>query len=515
MNERKITATILILSALGSLMASSKESSAQDVDRSASFRFVWVGAPAAFDPPFGKNQFQTTAYSFPIYDSLVRLDSKGNIVPDLATSWEFSANGLTLTMHLRQGVKFTDGSDMNAAAIVRSLTRSKTDPGSLVKRDLGSFDSFEAKDSSTVVLHLNTPDANVLFTLATSAGMIVSAKALDDGVDLSTKPIGTGPYKLVSSGPQGAIYERNEDYFDKSQNQFAKVNLGPIVDVTARLNALRTGQADAGFFQADQWAEIQALVATGKFKLHSVLEPNSLPVWLNTKIKPLDNPKVRMALNLAIDREAINKGIQSGQCQPASQPLPPGVVGHDDRLVPYKQDLAKAKQLLQEAGVGPFTINTLVSVQEPLASVGVAVKAQLQAIGVTLNIVPTGSSAIRPEFRAGAYGAMIQTLSVPAPDPASIIDAVYMSGDNPGGVTTEFAKAIKDARIEKIGSAGQEAAYKAISRMAYDDPQHVFICWSTILIVHRKNVVGIEKTAYINAVPIPDIRTYGLLKSKP
>ena len=109
----------------------------------------------------------------------------------------------------------------------------------------------------------------------------------------------------------------------------------------------------------------------------------------------------------------------------------------------------------------------------------------------------------------------MQSLSVPAPNPASVIDAAYMSGDNPGGVTTEFAKAIKDARIEKIGSAGKEAAYKAISRMAYDDPQHVFICWSTILIVHRKNVVGIEKTAYINAVPIPDIRTYGLLKSKP
>jgi len=488
-------------------MTAPTRSAAQEIDRSASFRFVWVAAPAGFDPPFGKNQFQLTAYSFPLYDSLVRLDAHGNVVPDLATSWEFSSDGLTLTMHLRQGVKFTDGSEMNAASVVRSLTRSKSDPASLVKRDLSSFDSFEAKDPATVVLRLNIPDANVLFTLATSAGMIVSAKALDDGVDLSTKPVGTGPYKLISSGPQGASYERNEDYFDKSQNQFARVIIRPIVDVTARLNAVRTGEADAGFFQADQWAEIRALVASGRYGFHSVLEPNTMPIWLNTKIKPLDNPKVRMALNLAIDRDAINKGIQSGQCQPASQPLPPGVIGHDDRLTPYKKDVARAKQLLEEAGVGPFTIDTLVSVQEPLASFGVALKAQLQAIGVTLNIIPTGASTIRPEFRAGKYGAMVQSLSVPAPNPSSIIDAAYMSGDNPGGVTPELAKAIMDARTEKIGSPGQEAAYKAISKIGYDDPQHVFVCWSTIIIVYRKNVVGIENTAYINAVPIPDIRT--------
>jgi peptide/nickel transport system substrate-binding protein len=485
---------------------------AQPVDRSASFKLVWVGAPATFDPPFGSNQYQNMAYTLPVLDTLVRLNSKGDLVPSLATSWTFSPDRKTITMKMRSGVKFTDGSEFNAAAAARSLTRTKTDPKSLLASQMRSFESFEATDSSTLVIKLNTPDANALYPLATNVGMIVSPKALDSDVNIALTPVGTGPYKLVSSGPQGAVYERNEAYWDKSLNQFQQVTIAPIVNTTARLNAVRTGQADAAFAQSDQWPEIEGMVKSGNFKAHSVLGPNSLPLWLNTNVKPLDNPKVRMAMNLAIDRNAINKGINNGQCPPASQPLQPGVVGHDAMLKPYPYDVAKAKALLQEAGVGPFSFDALVTVQEPLASVAVALKQQLAAIGITMNILPTDSSGIRPLYRQGKHGAMAQTLSVPAPDPASIIQAVYMSPDNQGGVTPEFAKAVAEARTKPIGSPEREAAYKAISKMAYDDPRHIFVCWSPTIVVARKGITGLEQTAFLNAVPIPDVRTYGSVK---
>jgi peptide/nickel transport system substrate-binding protein len=502
--------------AYGSAAAQQKPKAApkHDVDRSASMRFSYVGAPADYDPPFAKNQYVVSAYGFPVYDSLVRVDAPGNIVPDLAESWSFSADKLTLTMQLRKGVKFTDGSDLTADVVVKSLMRSKKDPGSLVASQLATLDSAEARDPHTVVLKLNLPDENILYALGTSAGFIVSAKALDGGATLALNPIGTGPYKLISSGPQGASYERNEDYFDKSQNQLAKVAIVPIQDVTARLNALQSGQIDAGLYQVDQWPQIQAMVKSGRFTVHRVLGPNSLPMWFNTKIKPFDDSRVRMALNLAIDRNAINQGIMNGQCLPASQPLQPGVVGHDDSLKAYTRDVAKAKALLKEAGVGPFSFDALSSVQEPLASIAVAIKQQLQDIGVTMNLIPTNNNAIRPQFRAGTSAAMVQTLSVPAPDPASIIDAVYMSADNPGGVSPEFANAVKDARTKAIGSKEREAAFKKISRMAYDDPRQMFVCWAPTLVVARKGVVGMEEEAYLNAVPIPDIRTYGILKAK-
>jgi len=496
---------VLMPMAIGRSMAEDK------IDRSASLRFAWSGAPANYDPPFSKNQYSDMPYMFPVYDSLIRLGAKGTVVPDLATSWTFSPDGRMLTMTLRKGVKFTDGSDLTADAVVRSLTRAIKDPASMMAKLLSSLESVEAKDPSTVILHLNTPDANVLFPLATSAGMIVSAKALDSGVNLALNPVGSGPYKLVSSGPQGANFERNEGYFDKSQNQFAKLALLQITDTNARLNALQSGQVDAGLFQADQWPQIQGMVQTGNFTVHSFVEPNSLPLFFNTKVKPFDDKRVRMALNLAVNRTVINDSIMKGQCPPASQPLQPGVVGHDENLKVYKQDLEKAKALLQEAGVGSLTFDAIVSISEPVASIGLAIQDQLRAIGVTMNIIPTSNNLIRPLFRGGKHPAMVYQLVVPAPDPASLIDAVYLSPDNPGGVTPEFAKAVADARTKPIGSPDRETAYKAISKMAYEDPHHVFICWAPQMIVARKGIVGIEKTAYIDAAPIPDVRGYGMV----
>jgi len=483
-----------------------------EIDRSATFRFAYVGAPLAYDPATVKNQFAGMAYMLPTYDGLVRLDAKGAIVPDLATSWTTSSDGKTITMTLRPNVKFTDGSDLTAAVVVKSLDRMKRDPESLYKEQLASFDSFEAKDPMTVVLHLNTPDANSFYTLSTSTGMIVSAKALDDHVDLSLNPVGTGPYKLVSSGPQGAIYERNEDYWDKSQNQFAKLNILPIVDANARINALQSGQIDAAHLEVNQWPQIEAMVKTGKFGVRRVLQPNSNPLWLNTNVKPLDNPKVRMAMNLAINRDGINQGIQNGLCEPAAQAFMPGVVGFNDSLKPFTQDVEKAKALLKEAGVGPFAIDVLAMNAEPTASVTIALKEQLAAIGVTLNIIPTAPNQVRVNYRTGNYGAMSMVLAVPAPDPASILDAAYLSPDNRGGVSPEMAKAIADARTKPIGSPDREAAYKAIVKASYDNPQHVFVCYSPVLIVYRAEVVGAEKAAYVNAVPIPDARMYGIVK---
>ena len=188
------------------------------------------------------------------------------------------------------------------------------------------------------------------------------------------------------------------------------------------------------------------------------------------------------------------------------------MVGHDEKLVPYKRDVAKAKQLLQEAGVGPFTIETLVNMAEPYASFGIALKDQLKEIGVTLNITPANTTAIRPQFRSGSHGAMLHALSAPSADPATITDLIFINPDNPGGVTPEFAKAVAEAKTKALGSPEREAAYKAISKTVYEDPRQIYVCWSPSLIVARKEIAGLNKTAFINALPIPDIRSYSFVK---
>lgn len=513
MQSRALVAATLLTLSLG-MAPDLRAQGAPNVDRSGQLRFVWLAGPGGYDPAMSKNQFQDLPYMLPIYDSLVRLDAKGNLVPAIATSWTVSPDGKTITFQLRPGLQFTDGSPLNAAVVARNLNRTR-DPQSAMSPLLRGFEGFDAPNPTTVVARLKAPDANALFTLATSVGMIVSGKALDDGVNLSLTPVGSGPYKLVNSGPQSATYERNEAYYDKSQNQLAKVTIGQIVDVAARIAAVQTGQADVALLQADQQSvdRVDSLVKSGNFIAHKVLTPNSMPLWLNAKLKPFDNPKVRLALNYAIDRDAISKGITNGECKPANQPLPPGTIGYDETLKPFPYDLARAKALLQEAGVGPFSFDALVTTQEPQASIGVAIKQQLAPLGITMNIIPTPGSPLRPMFRQGNHGAMVMTASVPAPDPTTIIDAFFMSPDNPGGVTPQFASAVAEARTKPVGSPDQAAAYKALSRMAYEDPRQIYVCWNPVILLARKPVSGLDKTAYVNAVPIPDIRTYGIVKN--
>ena len=512
-NAFKALTIVLAIASMAGRNAHAQEDG--NVDRSATLRYTWSAQPADYDPPFAKNPFVLIAYAMPVYDTLVRIDAKGNIVPSLATSWSFSNDGLTLTMQLRGDVKFSDGSDLNAAAVVKSLNRTKNDPNSLLAGQLKSFESFEAPNPSTVVAKLKLRDTSALYSLTSGAGMIVSAKALDEGVKLGETPVGSGPYTLVSSGPGGATYQRNDGYFDKSQNQFAKVIIQAAPDAQARLNLLASGQTDVGLFTGEQTVLVRAhqMGQSGKFTTYSVSSVNTLPLYLNTKIPPFDNPKVRMALNLAIDRAAISAGILNNECMPTSQPLPPGVVGHDPALVAYKQDIAKAKALLAEAGVKPFTFDVLLTTTEPFASVGVLLKAQLEAIGVGMNILPAAPTAVRPMFRSGKYAGQVGAFSVVSPDSSSIIDAAFMTPDTPGGVTPEFARAVEDAKTKQIGSPEREAAYKAISKMAYDDPQHVLVCWSPILVITRNGVVGAEKAPYLRATAVADIRNYSILKS--
>ena len=488
--------------------------SQENIDRSATLRYTWNAPPADFDPPFAKNPYQLMGYAMPIYDTLIRIDAKGSIVPSLATSWRFSDDGLALTMQLREGVKFSDGSDLTAGVVVKSLNRTKNDPASLLAGQLKVFDSFEAPTSSTVVMRLKARDASVLYTLTSGAGMIVSGKALDDGVKLAEKPVGSGPYILVASSSQGATYERNETYFDKSQNQFAKVIVQNIPDVEARLNALQSGLTDIVLFQTEKSVLVRAaeLVKTGRFRSYGAPSANTMPLYLNSKIPPFDNPKVRMALNLAVDRGAINTALMNDECPPASQPLPPGVIGHDPALATYKHDVAKAKSLLQEAGVKPFAFDVLVSTSEPATTLGVILKAQLESIGVTMNILPTNGINARPMFRTGKYVGLVTPLSVTSPDSATIIESAYLTPDTPGGVSPEFSKAVEEARAKPVGSPEREVAYKVVSKMAYDDPQHIFVCWAPVLVIYRPNVVGADKAPYLSAAPIADIRNYGMIK---
>ena len=170
-------------------------------------------------------------------DKLVDTDAKLTIIPQLATSWEWAADGKALTMKLRQGVTFHDGAPFDAEAVKVNIDRYKTADYSKRKGELKSVTSVTVIDPLTVRLDLSAPDAPLLSILADRAGMMVSPKAIAAlGVNLPTKPVCAGPFKFVERLPQQKIvFEKFDDYWNKANIHLQQVVYTPMADVSVRM----------------------------------------------------------------------------------------------------------------------------------------------------------------------------------------------------------------------------------------------------------------------------------------
>jgi peptide/nickel transport system substrate-binding protein len=462
-----------------------------------------------FDPHKVSNIFQGMVYLLPVYDRLVKLSGANEIEPMLAEEWEFSDDGLTLTMRLREGVVFHDGATFDAAAAAASLTRALTLEGSSAAGLLASISSAEAVDANTLELTLTRADQTVMFALATIAGAMISPDALDSGVDLSLEPAGSGPYTLGTAGPQGADYARFGDYYDETAAKVERLEIVAIPDSTARLNALASGQVDAGLYSAEKYPEIEALAADG-FNVFEILSYNSAPLYLNTAIEPLDDPLVRRAINHAIDRQAISDAIMAGRCIPTSQIIPPGAVGHLDELEPFTYDPEEAQRLLDEAGVGPFTISAISTTVEPYATFATIIKEQLAQIGITIEYRVEPNTSARQVWRTGEYGAMAFAASVISPDPAGIIDSLLLGPDNPAGAADDVAAAAEAARLTALGTDERRRAYEEIGRTEYETPTHVPVCFSPNIVVARPGITGADALPYTSGAAFMDVTGLGI-----
>ena len=319
-----------------------------------------------------------------MFEGLVTLKAgTTEVVPALATSWEADPSGKVWTFKLRDGVKFHDGTDFNAAAVCYNFDRWYNFRGPFQQQSatyywqtvFGGFSdgktpslykSCEAKDDSTVVLTLTKPSASFLGALALTNFTIASPTALkkydaDKGsVDEETgfkptgtygteHPTGTGPFKFVSwTRGDRLVMERNDDYWgDKAH--IDKLIFRPIADNAARLQALQNGE-----IQGYDLVEPQDV---GTIKSDSNLQILDRPafnvgyVTINQKVKPFDNLKVRQAVAAGLDRQSVVDNFYGGRGQVATQFMPPSLEGYADDVQTYNYDPAKAKQLLQQAGV--------------------------------------------------------------------------------------------------------------------------------------------------------------------
>jgi peptide/nickel transport system substrate-binding protein len=324
-------------------------------------------------------------YYQPVYDSLLRREADGTLVPMLATKWVYNADNTVLTLTIRDGVTFTDKTKLDAAAIKINLDRFRTGNGPDAST-LAQISEVTAPDATTVVITLKAPDPALLGYLGTADGFIASPAAVDAGA-LATDPIGSGPYMLDKATTVAAskyTFVKNPDYWDKSLQVYDTIVVKPITDSTAMVNALVSGQVNAALLTAK--TEPQAK-ASGLTEYQYPTDWQGLLFFdrAGTIVPELANVKVRQAINYAIDKKTLLAQVGKGLGTVTSQPFGEATDAFDKSLESaYAYDPAKAKALLAEAGVGPFSITmpTASGAMDPALTA--AVGQNLADVGITV-----------------------------------------------------------------------------------------------------------------------------------
>ncbi|MFJ5792406.1 ABC transporter substrate-binding protein [Lysinibacillus sp. NPDC093197] len=293
-----------------------------------------------------------------LYETLINFgDEDVTLHPGLAKSWEASDDGLTYTFQLEEGVKFHDGSDFNAEAVVKNFERWKAGadkfPYFMSQFTMGGeqvIEAITAEGDYTVVFKLKQPQAPFLKNLAMSPFAIASPTAFEANDDaLIDNPVGTGPFKFVKWTRNDSItIEKNPDYRIAGFPKLDKVIFRSIPDNSARLNALNNGEVDVvdGLSPSDKGS----IETNGDLQLIERPSMNVGYLGLTVTRPPFDNVKVRQAVNYAIDKQALVDAFYEGLAQPAKNPMPPVIAGYNDDITGYAYDPEKAKALLKEAG---------------------------------------------------------------------------------------------------------------------------------------------------------------------
>lgn len=286
-----------------------------------------------------------------IYDMLVRTDHAGNYTPGLATEWSVSEDGLDWTFHLREGVKFHNGEDFNAACVKATLERGAFDTTLNMNFLWSDIAEVEAVDDYTAIVHCKKPIGDMLNQL-TYMPMLPAVALAEQGEDLFKTNPGTGAWKFVSWDPGNeAVFIRNDDYWDWGENKsnVDKIIYKPISEDTTRVSSMRTGEFDLiSNIPPDQ---VEVLAGSEGVVVDS--QPGTTISWMALQSgagKPFADKNVRLALTHAIDRQLIVESIL-GSGSPAYWPVMEGVTGYDPVLeAKYNQyDPELAKQLLSDS----------------------------------------------------------------------------------------------------------------------------------------------------------------------
>lgn len=407
MHARRVLLLGMSLAAIAPIAACGSSSSGT-VGSSASGQVIHVAVdslPAAKGNPFDSSGSPGIYTYAAIYDPVTYVDSTGKLKPWLATKWQ-NTSPTTWTFTLRGGVKFSDGEPLDAKGLADVINYMKTNADlskSAVAGDLSNIASAKVLSPMTVQITTTAPDPilpSKLTELYVPAPKVLTAKGVQA---ITNNPVGTGPFKVKNWGASAITLTAFSGSWRAPKA--GGLDIQALPDPAARLQALQSGQVD--LITSVSPDQVANLSGGYKAEITKVGQVMSL-AFINTIGKtPLDDPRVRQALNYAVDKDAIAKQLLLGDGEAMGQGIAPGATGNDPALAPYPHDPAKARQLLTAAGYPhgfSMTADVVVGSFPADGDIYQQMAQNLADVGVKVNLQQITFTAWLNNYLAGKWG---------------------------------------------------------------------------------------------------------------
>jgi peptide/nickel transport system substrate-binding protein len=466
--------------------------------------------PDLLDPATGGSYSGRIVFAA-LCDKLVDIDASLGFVPQLATAWAWSADNLTLTLSLRAGVHFQDGTPVDAEAVRLNLERYHNAPESLRKNEVKPISSVEVVDPLSVRLHLAQPYAPLVAVLADRAGMLVSPAAIKQlGANVGTHPVCAGPFKFTERVAQDRIVLDRFDGYWNARNIFLdRIIYRPMPDTTVRLVNLQSGQLE----MIERMAPSDAAAVKANPHLRLLPAPGIAyqGLFINTQNGPAaDTPlgrdkRVRQALVKSLDRDVINKVVMDGLMIPSNQTEGPGTPYWNPEQPVPPRDLAGARALLKAAGYDRVSFTFTMGTSPIEQQTGEIIQSMASEAGFDIKLRQMEANAAVAAAQHGDFQ-MIDGIWSGRPDPDGNV-SIWLASDgflNWGKYHNPKLDELLNKARAVTNQAERRALYKQVSDIYLDDVP--------MIVLYHQNWLFATTDRLSGFTPVPDglIRPQGL-----